>query len=201
MSEKNERLESLKEAAEREVRRGNFKAALSLYESLSAEEPDNAVLRERMKDLGELLQPMELMHPKTAAEPTPSDISRLHEAEAAVNRGEIAGAIDEYRALLRQSPENALIRERLEELEKLAEDPLMLSTMPRSHGASQPAVPKCQAPRDPGMPARFQSCSTGGAGNTQELGLPAMAGELGLPQDPIACLEELLQRVRRGRRT
>lgn len=176
--------------AEREVRRGNFKDAVAIYEALVRAQPGEASLAARLETLREMLQPMELVHPKAAAATGRADGpgDAVHEAEAAANRGDLHGAISLYERLVAERPDNPLFAERLEELRALARDPVQRGAMPRSRPAPPMAPPRVRPSPDPAIPTRWDAASS------------APPASDPLPDDPVACLEALLDRVRRHRR-
>lgn len=187
-----------RESAERELRRGNLKDALAIYRRLVQENPGEEALAGRLRDLEELLQPMELTHPKAAAGGGSAPQTAVHEAEAAANRGEIGNAIAVYERLLAESPENELYQDRLQELCALAKDPLTATAMPRSRPPRPRETPAFSASLDPAMPmmdrAKLQE---------SEVDAPPSSPETptdDLPADPVELLQELLVRVTSNRR-
>jgi hypothetical protein len=180
-----EELETARAAAEREVRRGNFKDAVDAYEGLVRAHPGDAALAERLETLRGMLQPMELVHPKAAAATAraPDGADDVHEAEAAANRGDLPTAITLYRRLVGVRPGNALFEERLAELLSMARDPVMRGALPRSQGAPKAERPRVRPSPDPGIPTSWSE--------------PAPPP---LPEDPVACLEQLLERIAAHRR-
>src|SRR5262245_15883849 len=59
--------DSVDQLIERHIRRGNLRDALALIERLIAANPNDQRWIQRAKDVQEMLQPGELMSPKTAA--------------------------------------------------------------------------------------------------------------------------------------
>ncbi|RMG19483.1 MAG: tetratricopeptide repeat protein [Deltaproteobacteria bacterium] len=186
-------LESRRAAAEREVRRGNFRAALSAYDALIAANPGNEALLARRRSLEAFLQPMELHHPKAASagEGEPEGASEVHLGEAAANAGDYAAAAAHYERALAADPGNALLAERLEELRRLA------ATAPPG-GAPAPAAPGTA----PALRAPTKTAPTGGNRDAGPVATRGAQGSLGTaaPVDPIARLQVLLERVQARRR-
>jgi tetratricopeptide (TPR) repeat protein len=113
---------TLEASAERHLRRGELREAVSLLQQLVQTYPGDAALIERLAQLEENLQPAELMSPKAALRSDPKIApSPMHDAEALASRGDFAGAITIYRQLLAQNPAAELVRERLAELFQLAQ--------------------------------------------------------------------------------
>jgi tetratricopeptide (TPR) repeat protein len=112
--------------AERQLRRGNLREALALFEELSAAAPLDVRLRQRAETVRGMLQPSELTNAKAAspaaALPEPSAASPVAQAEACADRGDWARAIALYEQAVRERPEAALLRERLAEIRGLAGD-------------------------------------------------------------------------------
>lgn len=115
----------LEARADRCVRRGELGEALQLLGTIARAFPNDGVLRARIDDLSGSLQPAELTSPKASlADPHPSSARAPSTPQAEGERlfalGDYAGAAAAYRRALRDKPDNALIRERLEELYHLA---------------------------------------------------------------------------------
>ena len=114
-------IEARRQEAEREVRRGNFQAAITLYEGLVAEVPEDDRLAVRLDTLRTLLQPLELTHPKAAAGARAASAENDAQAgEAAANAGDLRAAVAAYERACATAPANALLAERLEELRAVA---------------------------------------------------------------------------------
>ena len=164
--------------AERAVRRGDLLHALELYEALLADRPEDERIRQRMDSVRGLLQPSELIG-RRRAEPEDlqvahGDVGTLSDAE----QGEMhasSGRFDEalacYGRALNKAPKNELLRERFEELHRLAGP----HSLARDDGLDRAEK------LDPVTPAAVQKLQA-------------------LPQDPVRMLEALLERVRVGRR-
>ena len=94
--------------------------ALALFQQLVAAFPGDASLAEKLANLKENLQPMELTSAKSRFVPEPSaprvGAAPLDEAEALAARGDYAGAIARYRKALGDKPDSELLKERLAEL-------------------------------------------------------------------------------------
>lgn len=112
--------DTLEAKGDRAMRRGELSTALALFQQLCAAFPADATLAEKMKNLQENLQPMELTSAKSRFVPDPSAPrgrgSPLDEAEALAARGDYAGAIARYRKALADKPDSQLLKERLTEL-------------------------------------------------------------------------------------
>ncbi|PTL85564.1 tetratricopeptide repeat protein [Vitiosangium sp. GDMCC 1.1324] len=112
--------------AERALRRGELSEAVSLYETLCRAFPEDAALVLKLATLREMLQPQELQTLEALeASAQPESIpqgpsSPVAEGERLFALGDYAGAAAAYRRALQERPDNELIRERLEELYRLA---------------------------------------------------------------------------------
>jgi len=110
--------------AKRCVQRGELKEALEIYRALSLSFPEDAALARRIENLEENLQPAELLNAKASFTPEPQLEDRSEAPEAEGERlfavGDLAGAMAAYRRALKEKPDSELIRERLEELFRLA---------------------------------------------------------------------------------
>ncbi len=183
-------IEARRQEAEREVRRGNFQAAITLYEGLVAEVPDDERLVVRLDTLRTLLQPLELTHPKAAAGARAASAENDAQAgEAAANAGDLRTAVAAYERACATAPGNALLAERLEELRAMAV----------ARGIAVDAAP---APASPAPTAPAPTTAPRPAPTTAAPPAPATAApaEAPLPADPVARLEALLERVQRRRR-
>lgn len=126
--------------ADRCVRRGELSEALALYRSLVAAFPEDDALQRKLDDLSGSLQPAELLNPKANLGREPSSLAASppgpeQEGERLFALGDYAGAAAAYRRALRDKPDSTLIRERLEELFRLAQ------TAPR-HSPTDQALPQ-----------------------------------------------------------
>ncbi|HYO54535.1 tetratricopeptide repeat protein [Archangium sp.] len=112
--------------AERALRRGELSEALSLYETLCRAFPEDPALALKLANLRETLQPQELqalqaLQASARPEAIPQGPSSpAAEGERLFSLGDYAGAAAAYRRALQERPDNELIRERLEELYRLA---------------------------------------------------------------------------------
>lgn len=115
----------LESRADRCVRRGDLSEAVSLYGSLTQAFPDDEALQRKLETVRASLQPAELMNAKARAVADPPSLSTRplspeQEGERLFALGDFAGATAAYRRALKENPESALVRERLEELYHLA---------------------------------------------------------------------------------
>jgi hypothetical protein len=104
--------QELEQRAERAVRRGELLVALDHYEALLERSPDDERVQGKIESVRSLLQPSELVH-RRRAEP-------VAEEELHASAGKFAEAAFAYRRAVGKHPGNELLRERLEELVKLA---------------------------------------------------------------------------------
>ncbi len=118
----------LEARAERCIRRGELSDAVGLYRALCAAHPEDLSLERRLQNLEESLEPGELlkvkgMSPAAAPASAPSGPGKVgpeQEGERLFALGDYSGAMAAYRRALKEKPESELIRERLEELYRLA---------------------------------------------------------------------------------
>jgi tetratricopeptide (TPR) repeat protein len=181
----------LEQKAERAVRRGELLAALEHFEAYLAQRPDDERVRARMDSVRALLQPSELVSRRRSepeeAEATPK-LSDAEQGELHASSGRFGNAVEAYERAVKGNPNNELLRERLEELRSM--------THPAGK-ADLGAAEKLEAPAPPKGPAPLRSAKAHAASFA-----PLHAKESKpLPRDRKALLEELLQRVRAGRRT
>jgi tetratricopeptide (TPR) repeat protein len=181
----------LEQRAERAVRRGELLVALEHFEAYLAQQPDDERIRSRMDAVRALLQPSELVsrrraepeEPQTGAPPlSDAEVGELH-----ASSGRFAAAAEAYQRAVAGDPQNDLLRERLEELRSLS-NPSGKADLDAGEKLD-PAPPSNGAQRTAGRSARAHAASFA----------PLPAGKA-LPREPKALLEELLQRVRSGRR-
>lgn len=184
----------LEQRAERAVRRGELLAALEHFESYLAEQPDDERVRQRMEAVRALLQPSELVSrrradPEEAPTGLAAALSDAEQGELHASSGRFDEAISAYERALAQSPANELLRERLDELRKL------LSPTSRADLGS---AEKLDAPvSTPGaLPRLARSARAVGASFAP---LP-VASAAHRPLDPVARLQQLLERIRAARR-
>ena len=177
----------LEQKAERAVRRGELLVALEHFEAYLAQQPDDERIRTRMEAVRALLQPSEMVSRRRAEpEEAPAKAPPVSSAEAGelhASAGRFAEAVESYERALQSDPENDLLRERLEELRALANRPFKADL---DSGEKLEAAPAA-------------------AGNTRSRSARAHAVSFAplprpLPSEPKQMLEELLTRVRAGRR-
>jgi tetratricopeptide (TPR) repeat protein len=113
--------------AERALRRGELSEALGLFETLSQRFPEDAALSLKLGNVREMLQPEELqvLGAMQARIPPPEPVpqgpsSPVAEGERLFALGDYGGAAAAYRRALHAHPKSELIRERLEEVYRLA---------------------------------------------------------------------------------
>ena len=116
--------------ADRLIRRGEMAEAVAVLRGLLQQFPDDQALAQRLMDLAETLQPSELQHPKARAasssndDPTGTGPARGTPEQAGERLfalGDHAGAMAAYRQALQQRPDSELVRERLEEIFRVAQ--------------------------------------------------------------------------------
>ena len=182
----------LEQKAERAVRRGELLVAIEHFEAYLAQQPDDERIRVRMEAVRALLQPSEMVsrrrtepeEPETRAAPVSStEVGEMH-----ASAGRFAEAAEAYQRALGKDPENALLRERLTELRTLVDQPRKadldgaekLDTSPTAPGGS------------PGPGGRSEKAHAAS--------FAPLPHARPLPREPKELLEELLERVRTGRR-
>ena len=180
----------LEQRAERAVRRGELLVALEHFEAYLAQQPDDERIRSRMEAVRALLQPSELVS-RRRAEPEEAQSGSPPHSDAAVGElhassGRFAEAAEAYERAVAGDPQNVLLRERLEELRSLS-NPAGKADLDAGVKLD-PAPAANRAQRGAARSARAHAASFAP--------LPGRA----LPREPKALLEELLQRVRSGRR-
>lgn len=112
--------------AERALRRGELDEALRLFEVLGRAFPDDTGLVTKLAHLRESVEPQELQSARDfQASTRPTSIpqgpsSPVAEGERLFAVGDYSGAAAAYRRALQERPHSELIRERLEELYRLA---------------------------------------------------------------------------------
>jgi tetratricopeptide (TPR) repeat protein len=186
----------LEQRAERAVRRGELLAALQLFEELIAREPDDERVRQRMESVRALLQPAELSDRRRSepeeAEPRPpvGTLTDAEQGELHAGAGRFVEALRCYERAVAESPDNELLRERLEELRELAPpgDPADL-------GSAEQLPVQAAAHGPPRAASRSHKVA-----HASFAPLPAERRREALPRDPVKMLEMLLERIRAGRR-
>ena len=113
---------ALEAKVDRHLRRGEMGDAFACLAQLAEAFPDELELQDRLAQLEESLDPAEkrrvaMLRP----EPTGSNKSPMHRAEALAAQGKYVEAIEIYRALLASRPDWELVKERLAELFQLAQ--------------------------------------------------------------------------------
>ena len=186
----------LEQRAEGAVRRGELLAALQLFEELIAREPADERVRQRMESVRALLQPAELSdrrrsEPEEAEpRPPPGTLSEAEQGELHAGAGRFVEALRCYERAVTESPDNELLRERLEELRELA---------PPGDRADLGSAEQLPAPPAAHAPPRAASRSHNVA-HANFAPLPGERRREALPRDPVKMLETLLERIRTGRR-
>jgi tetratricopeptide (TPR) repeat protein len=183
-------IDELEQRAERAVRRGELLAGLELFETYLARRPEDERVRARMEAVRALLQPSELVNrrrvdpeePEVASGP----VSDAEQGEVLAGSGRFAEAAEAYARAAANNPENQLLKERLQELEALANP---------SGKADLQAAEKLEAAAGPHHNGAASRSARAHAASFAPIQEPRP-----LPRDPKALLLELLQRVRSGRR-
>lgn len=181
----------LEQRAERAVRRGELLVALEHFDAYLAQEPDDERVRTRMESVRALLQPSELVS-RRRSEPEEPQAAAAHLSDAELGEmhassGRFDDAAKSYARAVETNPKNELLRERLEELRALAQ--------PRGR-ADLAAAERLDAV----TPARGVA-KVARSAKASEASFAPLPRSKPLPQDPVALLRELLERVRSGRRS
>jgi tetratricopeptide (TPR) repeat protein len=115
--------DALEAKADRAMRRGELSTALEFFQALLTAFPEDAALAQKLAQLKENLQPMELVSAKSrfVPEAPAKSPAPLDEAEALAARGDYAGAIARYRKALADKPDSELLKDRLAELFRLVQ--------------------------------------------------------------------------------
>jgi len=183
----------LEQKAERAVRRGELLVAIELFEAYLAQEPDDERIRARMEAVRALLQPSELVsrrrtepeEPETRAAPVSStEVGEMH-----ASAGRFAQAAEAYEHALGADPGNDLFRERLAELRALVDQPKRADLDGAEKLDTTAAAPAGGPPRAGGRSAKAHAAS-----------FAPLPHARSLPREAKKLLEELLERVRTGRR-
>jgi tetratricopeptide (TPR) repeat protein len=185
----------LEQRAERAVRRGELLVAIEHFEAHLAQHPDDDRVRARMEAVRALLHPSEMVSRRRpepdAPEREKAPVSDAETGEMHAGSGRFVEAVESYQKAVAANPDNELLRERLLELRALAvpSGKADLAALEKLEGP--PPAQMNGAPRPPERSAKAHAASFAP--------LQPAPGR-GLPRDPKALLEELLQRVRSGRR-
>ncbi|MGV3619788.1 MAG: hypothetical protein ACO1OB_03165 [Archangium sp.] len=113
---------TLEAKIERHLRRGELSEAWAALNGLCEAFPEEDALKLRLRQLEESLEPSEWRR-VTLAKTEPSGVhkSPMHYAEGLAAAGKYTEAIEIYRALLDERPDQELVKERLGELFQLAQ--------------------------------------------------------------------------------
>lgn len=180
----------LEQRAERAVRRGELIVALEHFEAYLAQQPEDERVRQRMESVRALLQPSELVTRRRvdADQPRPQEeeLSEAEQAEMLASSGRFDDAAAAYERAVAANPRNELLKERLAELRDLANP---------SQRADLAAAEKLDAPAPAAAPPAARSARASAAS------FAPLPSRNPLPGDRRAMLEELLSRVRSGRRS
>ncbi|MBZ4399611.1 hypothetical protein OWM54_00535 [Myxococcus sp. MISCRS1] len=131
--------------ADRALRRGELVEALDLYEALLLAFPDDGALADKLANLRESLQPLELQKLEASRPPEEPELplgpsSPAQEGERLFALGDYVGAAAAYRRAVQERPDNELFKERLIEVYRMAKEmPLQSPT--------DKALPKAPQPR------------------------------------------------------
>ena len=214
--------QELEQRAERAVKRGELLLALDHYEALAARSPDDERLRGKIESVRSLLQPSELVHRRRAEpvadeDPHAAPMSDAEEGELHASAGKFADAAFAYRRAVGKNPGNELLRERLEELIRLAPPPSRAlddglasaeklekgaaATAGAGEGRAARAADSAFRPLADDLPALKPVVSRPPAAAAPKPAPVAKTAPAPLPANPIAMLEALLERVQKaGRR-
>jgi tetratricopeptide (TPR) repeat protein len=205
MSESDSELE---ERAERAIRRGELISALELYESLLAQRPDDERMRQRMESVRALLQPSELVNRRRSepeeqeARPLADSLGDAELGELHAGAGRFVEALRCYERALAEAPTNELLRERLEELRRLA-PPGVRANLASAERLDTPTpargMPRAEPPRSQRL-AHANFALDAPEKRSDPPAPPARPETEGEPKDDVDLLESLLRRVRTGRR-
>ena len=212
--------QELEVRAERAVRRGELLIALDHYEQLLSVRPDDERLRGKIESVRSLLQPSELVHRRKTdvVEDSGQQGAPLNDAEEGelhASAGKFEEAVASYRRAVVRLPKNELLRERLQELIKLAppgsravDDGLFAAERLEQATPAQGSAPLEPARSTKAADAVFRPmekqppgpahAAPDGPGRAAQSARPRPAP---LPSDPVAALKLLLERVKAaGRR-
>jgi tetratricopeptide (TPR) repeat protein len=194
----------LEQRAERAVRRGELLAAIEHFESYLAQQPDDERVRLRMESVRALLQPSEMVsrrrvEPEEPGE-TQNELSDAEMGEMFAASGRFDDAAKSYARAVAANPRNELLRERFDELRALAqpEARAALEGAEKLEGAAMP-TPGRGSPRL-ARSARASEASFAPLRESAPPPVQKLPTAKPLPQDPIAMLRDLLQRIQSARR-
>ena len=183
----------LEQKAERAVRRGELLAAIELFEAYLAQEPADERIRARMEAVRALLQPSELVSRRRQEpeepEPRVAPVSSAEVGEMHASAGRFAQAAEAYENALGADPGNNLLRERLTELRALVDQPKKADLDGAEKLDTTTTAPAGGPPRAGGRSAKAHAAS-----------FAPLPRARSLPREAKKLLEELLARVRTGRR-
>jgi tetratricopeptide (TPR) repeat protein len=184
----------LEQKAERAVRRGELLAAIELFEGYLAQFPEDERVRSRMEAVRALLHPGELVNRRRTEpeEPAPEapPVTDAEAGEVHASSGRFKDAAQAYERAVAGDPENELLQERLRELRGLANPAGKADLDSAERLEAAPASQMNPLLRAGARSARAHAASFA----------PLQSEPRPLPREPKALLEELLQRVRTGRR-
>src|SRR3954467_294690 len=187
--------DELEQRAERAVRRGELLLALELFESLLADNPEDERVRQRMESVRALLQPSELVNrrraePDAPEQAPPEALSDAEHGEVHASAGRFQEATRWYEKAVAKSPGNELLRERLEELRRLA-PPGARADLAAAERLDMTPRPVSKAPS--ARSARVTEASFAPID-------PKRPASDSLPRDRVEMLKTLLGRIRAARR-
>ena len=200
--------------AERAVRRGELLVALDHYEQLLSARPDDERVRGKIESVRSLLQPSELVHRRKTdvveeAGVQGAPLNDAEEGELHASAGKFEAAVVSYRRAVVGQPKNELLRERLQELIKLAppgsravDDGLFAAERLEQATPAQGSVRLDPARSTKAADAVFRPLESSpaaparpppdGPGRAAPGARPRPAP---LPADPVSALKVLLERV------
>lgn len=204
----------LEQRAERAVRRGELLVALEHFEAYLAQQPDDERVRQRMESVRALLQPSELVSRRRAEpeepEPGAGDLTDAELGEMHASSGKFDEAAKAYERAVAGNPRSELLQERLQELRALARPPGRADLQDAEKLEGPLSTPTRGVPN---VPARSAKASDASFAPLPPKPAPAprpapnpppqkaAPPKKPLPRDAVALLQELLERVRAGRRT
>lgn len=214
----------LEARVDRAVRRGDLSQARSDLVELLASFPEDERLRSRLEAFESTALPGELRpsrpSPPDATLP-PAEAPEVH-AERLVQEGDLPGALAAYRRAVHANPENELLRERLAELfeqvrhqgEGTSDPDAPTAADPASAGdpGQEPgtpdawaAVPSASAPSEApevpvASPTPHAESAPSPAASSPSSPPPGKDAVASQGHDPVARLEQLLERLQERRR-